>query len=150
MVIPTFKRTTPLLYARSISDPIMVQSCVCCLFWTNRHRMAVTSIFLSSSLSRDKSLYRRGAISKWKYLLLLKLKCHKQPFLIPYWLSLYRRKGGMIFAVFTIFKINMVFEPFYAFFQDPMHFNAFYNCYFQMTKFYVNIYKPWAGYRPVV
>ena len=34
------------------SDPIRVQSCVCCLFWTNRHiSMAVTSIFLSISLS---------------------------------------------------------------------------------------------------
>ena len=26
-------------------DPIRVQSCVCCLFWTNRNSMAVTSIF---------------------------------------------------------------------------------------------------------
>ena len=32
-------------------DPIRVQSCVWCLFWTNRNCMAVTSIFLSSSLS---------------------------------------------------------------------------------------------------
>ena len=31
-------------------DPIRVQSCVCCLFWTNRNCMAVTSIFLSISL----------------------------------------------------------------------------------------------------
>ena len=30
-------------------DPIRVQSCVCCLFWTNRN-MAVTSIFLSISI----------------------------------------------------------------------------------------------------
>ena len=32
-------------------DPIRVQTCVCCLFWTNRDCMAVTSIFLSISLS---------------------------------------------------------------------------------------------------
>ena len=32
-------------------DPIRVQSCVCCLFRTNRNSMAVTSIFLSISLS---------------------------------------------------------------------------------------------------
>ena len=32
-------------------DPIRVQSCVCCLFWTNRNSMVVTSIFLSISLS---------------------------------------------------------------------------------------------------
>ena len=56
----------------------------------------------------------------------------------------------MIFAVFTIYKINMVFERLYTFLQDPMHFNAFYNCYLKMTKFYVNIYKPVPGYRPVV
>ena len=30
-------------------DPISVQPCVCCLFWTNRNCMAVTSIFLSCS-----------------------------------------------------------------------------------------------------
>ena len=34
-------------------DPIRVQSCVCCLFWTNRNSMAVTSIFLSISLSNQ-------------------------------------------------------------------------------------------------
>ena len=32
-------------------DPIRVQSCFCCLFWTNRNSMAGTSIFLSISLS---------------------------------------------------------------------------------------------------
>ena len=32
-------------------DPIRVQSCVCCLLLTNRNSMAVTSIFLSISLS---------------------------------------------------------------------------------------------------
>ena len=31
--------------------PIWVQSCVCCLIWTNRNSMAVTFIFLSISLS---------------------------------------------------------------------------------------------------
>ena len=42
-------------------DLIRVQSCVCCLFWTNRNSMAVTSIFLSISLSNQsyESLYRR-------------------------------------------------------------------------------------------
>ena len=34
-------------------DPIRVQSCVCCLFWTTRNSMAVTSIFLSISLSNQ-------------------------------------------------------------------------------------------------
>ena len=28
-------------------DPIRVQPCVCCLFWTNRNCMAVSTIFLS-------------------------------------------------------------------------------------------------------
>ena len=42
-------------------EPIRVQPCVWCLFWTNRNCMTVTSIFLSfaSSNYRDKSLYRR-------------------------------------------------------------------------------------------
>jgi len=31
------------------SDPIRIQSCVCCLFWTKINSMAVTSIFLSFS-----------------------------------------------------------------------------------------------------
>jgi len=43
-------------------DPIRVQSCVCCIFWTNRNcmaSMAVSSIFLSISFPiRDESLYR--------------------------------------------------------------------------------------------
>ena len=30
-----------------VPDPIRVQSCVCCLFWTNKNSMAATSIFLS-------------------------------------------------------------------------------------------------------
>ena len=34
-------------------DPIRVQSCVCCLFWTNRNSMAVTSILLSISLAHQ-------------------------------------------------------------------------------------------------
>ena len=41
---------TPSLLA---SDPIRVQSCVWCLFWTNRNIMAVISIFLSISLSNQ-------------------------------------------------------------------------------------------------
>ena len=28
----------------------------------------------------------------------------------------------------------MVFESFYTFVQDPMQFDAFYNCYLKMTK----------------
>ena len=40
--------------------PFRVQSCVCCLFWTNINSMAVISIFLSISLSyRDESFNRR-------------------------------------------------------------------------------------------
>ena len=35
-------------------DPIRVQSCVWCLFWTNGNCMAVTPIFLSSSLSNKR------------------------------------------------------------------------------------------------
>ena len=31
-----------------------VESCVCCLFWTNRNSMAVTYIFLSISLSKSR------------------------------------------------------------------------------------------------
>ena len=55
-------------------DPIRVQSCVCCLYWTNRNSMAVTSIFLSISLSKQSyESVNRLYNSKWKYLLLLKL-----------------------------------------------------------------------------
>ena len=32
----------------SVPDPIRVQACVWCLFWTNRNSLAVTSIFLSN------------------------------------------------------------------------------------------------------
>ena len=40
------------LYAISLAPkPIRVKSCVCCLFWTNRKCMTVTSIFLFISLS---------------------------------------------------------------------------------------------------
>ena len=56
-------------------DPIRVQSCVCCLFSTNRNSLAVTAVFLSISLSNPSWVINSsiGAISKWKYLLLLKL-----------------------------------------------------------------------------
>ena len=42
-------------------DPIRVQPCVWCLLWTNRNSLAVTSIFLSISLSNQsyESLNRR-------------------------------------------------------------------------------------------
>ena len=72
------------------SDPIRVQSYVCCLFWTNRNSMAVTSIFLSISLSNQKyeSFNRRRwwrrLYSKWKYLLLLKLWCYPPSFTLVY------------------------------------------------------------------
>ncbi len=33
-------------------DPIRVQPCVCCLFWTNRNSIGVTSIFVSISSSK--------------------------------------------------------------------------------------------------
>ena len=46
--------------------PIRVQSCVCCLFWTNRDCMAVTSIFLSHYPIRDMNPLN------WKYLLTMK------------------------------------------------------------------------------
>jgi len=43
-----------LLYAGPLAPvPIRVQSCVCCLFWTNRNSMAVTFIFLSHYPVRD-------------------------------------------------------------------------------------------------
>ena len=62
--------------------PIRVQSCVCCLFWTNRNSMAVTSIFLSISLSIRVMNPSIGDVSKWKYLLLLKLKWYMRRFII--------------------------------------------------------------------
>ena len=40
-------------------DPIRVQPCVWCLFWTNRNCMAVTSDYLAHYPIRDKSLYQR-------------------------------------------------------------------------------------------
>ena len=45
-------------------DPIRVQSCVCCLFWTNC--IAVTSIFLSSHPIRNMNPLI-DANSKWKF-----------------------------------------------------------------------------------
>ena len=50
-------------------DPIRVQSCVWCLFWTNRNSMAgiiYHSIYLIIQLEMNPFL------CKWKYLLLLK------------------------------------------------------------------------------
>ena len=46
----------PLLYAEAISARSN-QSCVCCLFWTNRNCKSVTSISLS--YQRYESFYRR-------------------------------------------------------------------------------------------
>ena len=46
-----FMHSSVLYVSPLASDPIRVQPCVCCLFWTNRNSMAVTSIFLSISLS---------------------------------------------------------------------------------------------------
>ena len=44
-----------LLYSGTLApDSTRVQSCVCCLFWTNRKSMAATSIFLSISLSNQR------------------------------------------------------------------------------------------------
>ena len=54
--------------------PTRVQSCVCCIFWTNRNSLAVTSFYLSHYPIRDMNPWI-SAISKWKYLLLLKLQC---------------------------------------------------------------------------
>ena len=54
-------------------DPIRVQSCVWCLFWTNRDCMAVTSIFLSISFPIRDMNSLINANCKWKYLLLLQL-----------------------------------------------------------------------------
>ena len=45
------------------TDPIRVQSCVCCLFWTNRNSLAVTSIFLSISLSNQNYEFFQSALS---------------------------------------------------------------------------------------
>ena len=55
--------------------PTRVQSCVCCIFWTNRNSLAVTSFYLSHYPIRDMNPWI-SAISKWKYLLLLKLQCY--------------------------------------------------------------------------
>ena len=54
-------------------DPIRVQSCVCCLFWTNRNIVwrKHLSFYLFHYPIRVMNLYI-GAISKWKYILLLK------------------------------------------------------------------------------
>ena len=54
-------------------DPIRVQPCVWCLFWTNRNCMAVTSIFLSISLSNQS--YEFFNRRKWKYYFYLNLQC---------------------------------------------------------------------------
>ena len=53
-------------------DPIRVQSWVCCLLWTNEIvRRKHISLYLSYYPIRDMNP-SIGAISKWKYLLLLK------------------------------------------------------------------------------
>ena len=62
------------VWKKGITDcyPIRVQSCVCCLFWTNRNCIEYhLSFYLAHYPIRDKSLCRRYN-SKWKYLLLLK------------------------------------------------------------------------------
>jgi len=62
-------------------DPIRVQSCVWCLFWTNRNSMAGTSIFLSISSSNQSYKSFISAFSKWKYVLLLKLWWTRQSYI---------------------------------------------------------------------
>ena len=55
-------------------DPTRVQSCVCCLFWTNRNCIAVTdlSFYLSHHPIIDESLNRRKTVNEniyfnWNY-----------------------------------------------------------------------------------
>ena len=56
MVFQISASSTPNYYAIPLAPgPIRVQSCVWCLFWTNRNCMSVSSIFLSISSSRFKS-----------------------------------------------------------------------------------------------
>ena len=56
MAFQTCASSTPNYYAIPLApDTIRVQSCVWCLFWTNRNCMAVSSIFLSISSSSFKS-----------------------------------------------------------------------------------------------
>ena len=52
---------------RIAPDPIRVQSCACCLFWTNRNCAAVTSIFLSISLSNKRWILISALNSKYFY-----------------------------------------------------------------------------------
>ena len=86
----------PLLYASPIvPDPIRVQPCVCYLFWTNGNSMAVTSFSLSHYPIRVM-IPSIGAISKWKYVLLLKLclfllilTCLPTVYLWHVWFKLY-------------------------------------------------------------
>ena len=44
-------------------DPIRVQSCVYCLFWTSRNSLALTSIFLSISFIQSKLWILQLALS---------------------------------------------------------------------------------------
>ena len=57
--------------------PIRVQSCVCCLFWTNRNSTPVNLSFYLSHYPIRVMNPSIGTISKWKYLLLMKLWWHE-------------------------------------------------------------------------
>ena len=50
-----------------VPDPIRVQSCVCCLFWTNRNRMAVTSIFLYLIIQLEIWILNGNIYFYWNY-----------------------------------------------------------------------------------
>ena len=77
--LPTIVVFSTLLYPLT-PDPIRVQSCVCCLFWTNKNSMAVISFYLSHSHYPIRDINPSiSAISKWKYLLLLKPSFHCMP-----------------------------------------------------------------------
>jgi len=94
-------------------DPIRVQTCVCCLFLTNRNSLVLTSNFLSISLSNQSCESSINAISKWKYLLLLKLWCSAIAFcsIIKQSLSLWRKfkfSSSSIFA--TWWCVPLLFQ----------------------------------------
>ena len=105
-------------------DSIRVQSCVCCLFWTNGNSIAVTSFFLSfyliiqleiwmlnSELSVNGNIY-----FNWNYSVMLACVafCPGYSLLLPSHPGLLTRVSSIRFHLFEI-KLVLVYNstPFY-------------------------------------
>ena len=104
----------PHLFAIPLTpDPIRVQSCVWCLFWTKRNCMSLSSIFLSISSLNYREILISGLNSKWKYLLLLQRRI----------LPIYCRDVYFIFSLIVWLKLWKNHQHWSSIWEwDPSHY----------------------------